>query len=214
MIVAVLAWGSVGQAGIIGLDGADDGDGAVNCTGVAVFGYGQPSGELTLDGTQSGGLGHILGTIDTDTPEDPTIKYINSITNEMDFGWSGYIVNFTLQSRLTSITSGSLSLATPAVATPTDWTGQITQQLAYVGDVVIGGTTYKEYQGQITYTSGGTLVMPNSDLDFTYSLANLAGSTRYLYTQEMIPVPEPASLALLGTAAMALMAYAWRRRSD
>jgi hypothetical protein len=208
-IVVLLAWSSVGKAGIIGLNGADDGDGAVSCTGIWLdpnLETPSKSGELSLNGTQAWGPGHIVGAIDTNSNEDPTIKYINSITNETTFAWNGYIVDYTLQSRITDITGGELFLVTD----PTGWTGTITQPLAYVTDVTIGGVTYKEYKGQITYL-GGTPVEIGSDLDFTYSLKNLTGSTKYIYTQEMTPIPEPSTLVLLSMACLGVLAYAWRR---
>ena len=211
-ILALLACGSVGEAEIIGLCGAGDGNSPVICNGVAS--YSGASGELTFSGTQSGTGGNIVGTILTNTPADPTIDYVNSITNNMTVPWGAYIVNYTLLSE-TSITSGSLSLATPPVTTPSDWGGAVTQQLAYVGNAVVFGNAYQEYTGQIEYANGGTLVQPGANLDFTYSLTNLAGATQYIYVQEMTPiavVPEPSTLALLGTGALGLLACTWHRR--
>lgn len=204
-VVALLAWSSVGQASITGLNGADDGDGAVICTGVPLFQPGAIEGELTLNGVQHWGPGHITGDIDTDTVLDPTITYYNSITNETDFSWTGYIINYGVKS-LAALGTKNLTV----LSAPEGWTGAVTQNLTYVGDVTEGLTTYKQYAGQIVYT-GGAPVAPGFDLDFAYKVA-VTGSTKYIYCQEMTPVPEPCSVALLGTAALGLLAYAWRRR--
>ena len=51
-VVALLAWSSVGEADIIGMDGAGDGGGAVVCTVAAS--YSGTSGQLTFSGRSPG----------------------------------------------------------------------------------------------------------------------------------------------------------------
>lgn len=204
-IAMLLAWSSVGQAYITGLNGAADGDGAVECTAVASFGSEAITGDLTINGIQYWGPGHIEGEIDANDVQDPTITYYNSITNETDFSWTGYVINYGVKS-LTALGTKSLTV----LSAPVGWTGDVTENLAYVGDVTVGTTTYKQYMGQIVYT-GGAPVAPGFDLDFAYKVS-VTGSTKYIYCQEMTPVPEPCSVALLGTAALGLLVYAWRRR--
>ncbi len=203
--IALLACVSLAQAeptGILGITGADDGDGAVVCVVTPNFTIGSYEGTLNIVGDQFWRPGHVLGEITTASPDDPTITYVNSIDNETGFSWTGYIVNYTVHST-TALTVATLSLSANPVSNPSDWTGAITQPLAYVGDVTIGPTTYKEYIGQILF-SAGTPVAPDCTLDFTYT-ATLKGGTSYLYTQEMVPVPEPATVLLLASGLAALV---------
>jgi hypothetical protein len=208
--VALLAWSSLSCANIIDLYGAGDGDYALSC--VVTPSWTGTSGALDMVGdiyVELGEAAHMVGTIDTDTPEDPTITYGNAIDNETAFAWTKFYVNYTLDSR-TSITGGLLALGVPAVDYPADWSGAITQQLAYVGNVTIGAYSYKEYKGTITYTAG-TPVVPGDELDFTYKLQGLSGGTHYIYTQEMVPIPEPGTLALVlsGLLGLAVLRRRW-----
>ncbi|MGO9109091.1 MAG: PEP-CTERM sorting domain-containing protein [Thermoguttaceae bacterium] len=209
--VAVSVSSSVGEAGIISLSGYGDSD--LSCIGSASA-LPSSSATLSLSGAQSGMHDQVSGTIGTSSAADPYITYTNSITNNTNYAWTGYDVTYTLYSDAL-LTSGSLALASPPVTTPAGWNGAIAAPLAYVGTVTYFPGTPYEYQGQIDYT-GGAPIPPNSNLDFTYSLTNFAGATNYTYSQQMQPVvtavPEPATLALLGAAALSLLACARRRQ--
>ena len=146
----------------------------------------------------------MVGEITTDSILDPTITYGNSIDNLTGFAWTAFRVNYTLDST-TAITGGTLVLGTPHVDNPAGWDGDITQNIDIGSPTIIAG--HYIYTGQIDYT-GGTPVLSNGidTLDFTYKLQGLTGAMHYVYTQEMIPVPEPGTLILVLGGILGLVA--------
>jgi hypothetical protein len=183
LLISLFFAGSL-QASIIGTPAIwDDNDGAVTCSGVT---WDSVNSEFSIAGKQCWGPGHILGTITTDTPLDPTIKIINSIDNDTGFSWTDFQVDLSMNTTFT--------ISNAAVTLPTGWTASVTQP------TLVGG----EYVGQIMY-SGGTPVAVNDSLDFSYKMT-FAGSTSYSYCQTLTPIPEPVSMAsLLGFAGLALL---------
>jgi len=165
------------NAGIIDVFYADDGDGAFVC---APYNWsGDPAAELSLNvvGNQYGEVGHILGEITTDSAVDPTLVIGNSIDNDLDFAWTAYNVNIYM--------SSDFSIINEYVSTPNDWTVSVIQP-ALVGS---------EYMGTIQYLSG-TPVAVGESLDFGYSIV-FDGYTNFSFCQEMVAIPEPASLGLI-----------------
>jgi hypothetical protein len=194
---ALLAWGTACQAGLVtGAAAADDGDGAVVCTNTNWDGDGQT---MTIWGKQYGGPAHI-GTegldgtayFHTPTEDDPTPIVRTIINNDTGFAWTGYQVNVYMNKPFT------LPIA-PTVNTP--FTSELGWTLASYDATAlpIGGG---QYEASMFFVGGtaipsGTGVDYETDpglLDFSYKLSFL-GSVNYC--QEMIPVPEPASLVLV-----------------
>jgi hypothetical protein len=153
---------------------ASDGDGAIICDGWTVGN----TETFYLYGDQYFAPGHVLGTINTDTPEDPTITLWNTIDNDTSFAWSSYQVNFYL--------STTFTISAPAVLTPGDWSSAITAAPAW------DGTRWK---ATVTYTSG-TPIGIGDTFEFKYKVA-FSGATTYAFCQEFIPVPEPGTMSFL-----------------
>ena len=187
LILSVLATGS--YAGIEGVDAADDGDGVLTCT------TSYEAGVLTVDGTHNiFDAGHVLGTITTDTAEDPILTIFNSLDNDTGLDWVAYHVNVSM--------SQPFTISGDNVTAPADWSSTITSQPVMVGS---------DYVGQIDYMAG-TPVADGETLTFGYAI-DFSGSTSYSFCQELIPVsvPEPATLALATCGLLGL--FALRRRS-
>jgi hypothetical protein len=180
---ALLVWGMTCQAGLInGAGAADDGDGAVHCTG-ANWNFDDQT--MSLTGSQEWRPGHIGKEVLDNTAyfhaqseEDPTVTLMTSIDNDTTFAWTGYDVNvymnkpFTLSLPTVSYDAWTVVGTFPVAATP------------------IGGGKYK---ASVSYV-GGTPLAIDGTLEFGYKLT-FVGSVNYC--QEMIPVPEPGSLVLV-----------------
>jgi hypothetical protein len=164
---------SVGNASIIHVTAADDGDGAVVCTNNM---FDAETDSLTLVGNQYWSPGHILGAITTDSAEDPTLTLQTAIDNDTAFAWTAFHVNVYM--------TNTFSISAATVYTPGDWTASITAPSW-------NGT---EYQGSVDYYAG-TPVGVGGTLDFSYKIT-FSGLTSYTFCQEMIAVPEPGTLGL------------------
>lgn len=175
------------NAGIIGVDYADDGDGAFVCAPYSESGEAVSEWSIQVDGTQYGEVGHILGNITTDTPVDPTLSIGNSIDNDLDFAWTAYNVNIYM--------SSPFSIINEYVSTPNDWTVSVIQPTYGPHATQHIGSAGYDYMGQIQYLSG-TPVAIGGTLDFGYSIV-FDGYTNFTFCQEMVAIPEPASLGLI-----------------
>ena len=182
VVASTLMVCSVGKASIVHLDYADDGDGAFVCPPYTWDGTNSFL-SVAIDGVQSGLVGHVLGTINTDTAEDPKLQLNNSVDNDLWFAWTAYKVNVYMSSPFT-ITNAS-------VTTPGDWT---------VASVVQPTNTSSNYVGQIHYASG-TPVAIGGQLDYSYTVV-FSGSTTYSICQEVLAIPEPSTLALVMAAGL------------
>lgn len=186
--IAFLAAASSAPAGITDAWCMDDGDGAIDC--VATFDF--QSYEMSIVGDQFSSPGHMLGEFTTDTAEDPTVMMWNSIDNDTGFVWTGFQVNLKMDNLFT--------LSDALVYTPNDWTAALIQP-TQVGADWIGSVVY----------SAGTPVAPTETLEFSYKMS-FDGALSYQFCQEMMPVPEPTTLALLLIGAACGLA-AYRRKS-
>jgi hypothetical protein len=191
------------NANITGASWNDDGDGAVVCTG---WSFSTENNQLSMWGTQYWAPAHMLGTILTDTPDDPTLTLGSSVNNDTGYMWIGYQVNVVMSVPFTFTAPG------PTVSNPPtdDWT---------VANVVaptlqVTGPYAGDYEGTLQY-SDGTPVGIGGELDFLYSI-HFASSTDYSFTQEMIPlyapVPEPGVFALAGMGSLLFGLYLRRNR--
>jgi hypothetical protein len=164
---------------------------------------------LSMYGTQYGALASMVGTVDTDTPLDPTLILSSAVDNDTGFAWNGYQVNVVMSVPFNIVPP----LPNPSNPPNNDWV------LAGVVPVAfqVGGPWAGFYEGTLYYAAG-TPVGVGGELDFEYGIS-FASSTHYLFTQEMIPsmasVPEPSTFALLalGGAGLAVLRRKSRKRS-
>ena len=132
--------------------------------------------------------------IETDSL-DPTLKISNSIENDTSFAWDKFTVNLTMAVPFT--------LTNVTVTVPGTWSVVSFDQTANL----IGGN----YVATVVYDTGPAI--PNdgiSTIDFGYWV-QFSGSPSYILTQEMIPVPEPSSLALVAIGGLFLARFTLRR---
>ena len=157
--------------------------------------YDYTTGTLTMDGTQMATTAQMSGTIQTDTPSDPTLTLGNSVNNDTGMAWNSYEVNVTMHVPFTFVN------LPPTVSNPpnNNWFPAGVAQPVSIG----GG----EYEGGIFFT-GPSSVGIGGDLNFGYSI-NFGSSLDYSFTQEMIPngtlIPEPSALALVGLGGLVLV---------
>lgn len=197
-IAMLLAATAVSRADIIAWGAADDGDGAITCQSSWDAG----TTTLSIVGNQYWGPGHV-GTdplsdrafFQTDTPLDPTVTVRNTIDNDTGFSWTAYHVNVYMTK---TFTLSAATIYTPSTSEP-GWSGSVT-----VSPAVWNGT---EYEGQLDFT-GGTPIPNGGTIDFSYKMSFI-GSVQYC--QEMIPVPEPGTFALLLSGLIGLAVF--RRRT-
>ncbi|MBN2577901.1 MAG: PEP-CTERM sorting domain-containing protein [Pirellulales bacterium] len=203
VIVALLAFASLGYAEITSWECEPDGDPALDCD---VTWTPELDGSYTMemDGVHhsypaGNDVAHMVGSFTTDTELDPTIWVISGIDNDTSFPWTAYQVNVYM--------SSPFALSNETVYSPPNWDADITVTPASAPS----GCGY-DYMGTIMYSvgTGGSPIPVGGTLTFGYKMS-FDGSLNYGYCQEMIPIPEPAALTLLLSGLM-LGGFIWLRR--
>ena len=149
---------------------------------------------MSITGYQCASPGHIgkecldntaYFTAHSETDPDPTATLYTSIDNDTGYDWTAYDVNVYMTKPFT--------LSSPAVFAD-GWSVGSYDSTATLEDGryeasvhFVGGTPVPTGTGTDNETDPGTL-------DFSYKLS-LTGSVNYC--QEMIPIPEPGTLALV-----------------
>lgn len=181
--VAVLAAVMPANAAVVtNCTAAGDGDGAVVCTyGPTDWTVTDEGADMNVYGDQYWGPAHIDGKISVDG-EDPTVHIYNVIDNDSALTWTAYQVNVYLNKTFT--------MSAVAVTTP-GWS--LDSVLPVVtGPVLDSDGTSWGYKG--TFNLVGTPIAPGGNISFDYKIT-FVGSV--LYSQEMIPAPEPATVGVL-----------------
>ena len=192
--VATFTWCSISNASIINATWNSDNYANLNCTYLYPF----QNDTLDMDGILYGPFGRMVGTVTTDTIEDPTLTLDSAVQNDSGGMWIGYQVNVIMSVAFTFTTPG------PTVGNPpnNDW---------FIASTVnptlqVSGPYAGMYEGTLNY-SGGTPIGIGDELDYLYSI-HFSGFTSYSFTQEIIAqvaaVPEPGTLALMGMGGLML----------
>jgi hypothetical protein len=200
VVLAFLGYCATSSADITGAWWNDDGDGVLVCQTWTYDSANLPSPNLTMTGDQytvpgQSTAGHMVGTITTDSPQDPTLYLGSAVNNDTSFVWTSYQVNVVMNAPFTFV-AGSPYVINYPLSGPSDWTvaGVIAPFLQ------VSGIYAGDYEGTIDLTGGTPIAIsdqPDGELDFGYGI-HFSSSTDYSFTQEMIPmgVPEPSDLGL------------------
>lgn len=183
----VLICCSISSANITNVNYASDGDGVFACN---PWSFDTNAAELALPiiygdyGTNSpavGTPGHLILNVLTDSADDPTLKIANSIDNDSTFAWDQVTVNLTMAVSFT-VTNVSVSFPGWSVVSGDNQTATL-----------VGG----QYIATVVYDTGPAIPIGGT-IDFGYWV-KFTGSPSYVITQEIIPVPEPSTFALLAS---------------
>jgi hypothetical protein len=156
-----------------------------------------PDYSVDLSGSQTGG-GVVDGTFDTNSPTDPSLFIMNSLTNDSSFAWTGYQVGVVL--------SNPFTLSSIAATTPADWTYSAGPEILNPSGPYAG-----QYEELLTF-SGPDTVPIGGTFAWQYNLS-FSGSESFAFTQVLSPVPEPASFGILAVGGFAMLGRRRRSRS-
>jgi hypothetical protein len=182
LVLAFLGYCATSRATITNASWTDDGDGAIVCSW---WQFNLNASTLKMTGNEyMAGAAHMIGTVQTTDPTDPTLYLGSAVDNDTGFAWTSYQVNVYMSAPFTIVSGTPYVDNVPA------------------GDWSVSPTTYQSssefptepYEATIDLT-GGTPVQIGGELDFGYAI-HFGSSTDYAFTQEMIPVPEPGDLGL------------------
>jgi len=190
LAVVLIAWVSLpAHAGITGWACAPDSDGAIDC----VASWDPNTYEMTMTGNQYSSPGHMEGSFTTD-PNDPTVTMITFVDNDTSFTWTGFTVNVYMDTAFT--------LSNAVVYGPSGWSAGLTQPAGSPSTIYDADGRLWSYMGTAAYSGGTSVPNDGSTLSFGYKMA-FTGSIQF--EQEMIPIPEPAALAVLGAGGLFLL---------
>jgi hypothetical protein len=190
-VLAVVLMASMADASVTGMTCAQDYDGALEyCTvNPGTYTYDSVTDyAMYIDEKVKSGPSHVAGEITTNTEQDPAVWVIKTIENDTTTAWSGYTFNVFMDQ--------PFALQT-AFVTPDNWSASAT--------AVGGPGTYYDvhnhawnYKGVVTFVPNtpADKIAVGSEGDFGAKLS-FSGSLVYNYEVEQVPVPEPATIALV-----------------
>jgi hypothetical protein len=182
---------STANAVITGWNCADDGDGAIVMNTPTWEDYGGSDYELSMTGIQYWYPALVEGDFTTDSPEDPTVRIIEDISNDTTFDWTDYHIKIGMSQSFSFVSSGTLA--------PAGWTAVLSAVTP--GYIPNGGPM--GYVGTINYyQSAGDPIVVGYSGTFGFKISFLGNIS---YCTEQIPTPEPTTILLLGLGAMSVI---------
>ncbi|UCG32359.1 MAG: PEP-CTERM sorting domain-containing protein [Phycisphaerales bacterium] len=187
-LIGMLAVVPFARADIIDWDAADDGDGAIVCTtAFDDVGY-----VLDVDGVQYWWPGHVEGYFTTDTEQDPTVWFRNTVTNDMTvppYVWTDFHITMQMNKTFNIL---------DAFTSNTGWSYSYTPTATWDGDLGLWVGSVDFVMDPGGEPIDGTLI---ADGQFDFQVSWVGSMT---FCMEYIPTPEPAALALLGLGGLFL----------
>jgi hypothetical protein len=190
ILMAFLAIPALVNAEIVSWNCAADGDHAIDMVGTPTWTDNGTYYTLGMSCTQNWYPGHIAGDFIADSDLDPTVLIAQTVDNHTDFAWRDYHITIGMNKTFSILTTG--------VRTPANWIYNVSAVTA--GTIPNGGGP--GYVGTIDYYIGtGNQIDIGQSGDFGFKVSFL-GSVNF--STELIPTPEPATMALLGLGALVL----------
>ena len=192
LLILLLVTTSSVSANIISWSCADDGDHAIVMSGGTLTQLAAGEYELSMNCTQYWAPGHIAGDFTTDTEEDPTVGFLEDVSNDTGFAWTDYHIDFGMTKSFTILSATA----------PSGWTYVITQPAANQ-PLPANTPPGLGWVGEVDYYQGtGSPIAINDDGIFGLKVV-FSGSVSF-YTADT-PTPEPATIGLLGLGALVLL---------
>ncbi len=211
-VMVVLAVTSLVNAGLTSITCDDDNDGVITMP-LTTENYAGPiyptdvTFEMDCIHHNAGGVvGNVQGDFNTDTELDPTVHFLENITNDTGFAWTGYTIYIRMNKTFRF-------LPPTAIVAPAGWTYVFNPDvLVYTtfGGTLPGDPSTQGYVGSVTYSMGtGSPIAKGGTANFGFKI-QFAGSASYC--TEQTPVPEPISLVMFAMSGLALIRLRRNRR--
>jgi hypothetical protein len=187
---------STASAGIVGWNCGADGDGAIETVGDLAWDDTLPAEEgisayeLRMDAQQFSGPAHMEG--DFTVEGDPIVYLMEDVDNQTDFTWTAYDFKVFMTQPFT-ITTAFAPFGWDYTISPISGPGVVFPHDSGTGYLIDVLFTSTDSQYDIDPTEVGTFGVR---MQFDGSVA---------FCTEQTPIPEPATLAMLGLGALGLL---------